>query len=898
MGTIWVKELIGGLDTRKMAETTPGGVLLVGRDGHITRGGEFEKRAAFVKAYTLPSGTVSLAYTPTTLVAFGSQEPPSMPVGVMYQRLQHPDLTTELVRIASFDLYAGKIYVAGVFADGSIHHFYDGTRITNWYDGRARATFTITGASSAVAAQGSLRVTAGVAGSINDVTVGGASIIDAPVAAGVSNDATAAALAAAISSASAGFTAAAVADLVTITAPTPGTVYNGRAVSASVSGGMTLGNFVAMAGGVNAGTLTGVMVGGVNALGTPVAWQGSVNATAEAVANAINAATTSPEYVAVQSGASVAIIADGGGTSANGRPVTFTTSGTFTVTPTTTTLSGGADPQDQADSVAASSVFKVQSSAPGAEASCPITVGSTSNPETVSSLTVNGTQLIPGPQSFAGSASNADIATALAGVINAYSGTSGYAASALASVLTVRGVMRGASINGASVANTASGGLVLASGTFSGGSDGGRLLSITIDGVQVCGAVEGNSDTSAAAAAIASAVTSFSSTPEYTASSVGNQVTITAAVAGSAANGRVVAVSKGAGLTLSPTTPPVMNNGKDAAAGTFQPGDFVRTIGSKEYSLSGSNMHFSGIKAPTQWTTESTGAGFVDMSSEASGSEQLTAIAKYLDRVAVFAERTIQIWYVDPDPTLNKQSQVLNNTGTRCPRSVTQFGDTDIFYTDTRGIRSLRARATTNSASTSDIGVAVDTLVGQALAALTTDELRDVIGVIEPRDGRFWLSLKDDIYVFSFFGDGKISAWTTYRPGFAVQDMVPFRGRVYLRSDNDIYVYGGLESELVYDATEAEAWLPYLDGGKPAQKKNWQGFDAAIRGQWEVRIGLDPANQNASDKVGIIFRTSYNEQQIPLIGQSSHISVRLTSKGAGPAQIGSIIVHFEGDLED
>jgi hypothetical protein len=43
MSTIWIKEFIGGLDTRRMPATTPGGVLLRGVDGHITRGGEFEK---------------------------------------------------------------------------------------------------------------------------------------------------------------------------------------------------------------------------------------------------------------------------------------------------------------------------------------------------------------------------------------------------------------------------------------------------------------------------------------------------------------------------------------------------------------------------------------------------------------------------------------------------------------------------------------------------------------------------------------------------------------------------------------------------------------------------------------------------------------------------------------
>jgi hypothetical protein len=757
VGTIWVRELIGGLDTRKLAETTPGGVLIRAVNGHITRGGEFEKRAAFVSAYTLPTGTVGLAYTPTSLVVFGSGPSPTMPAGVLYQRLQHPDLTTALVRVASFDLYAGKIYVAGEFADGSIHHFYDGTRVGNWYDGRARATFTLVSGALAVAAQGSFRITAAAAGTIDTVTVGGSSIIDSPIPATGTVDGTATAVAVEINTSAAGYSASAVGDTVTITAPVPGTAANGQAVAATASGGATAGNFIAMGGGANAGTLTAVNVAGVNALGTPVEWQGTPESTALAVTNQINATVSTPEYVAAFAGPTVTIISDLGGTASNGRPVTFTMTGSFAVTPTTTTLSQGADPQDAQDASPASSVFTVTGSAPGAEASCTITVASTNNDETLTVLTVSGVSLINGTQNYPGAATSEAIAASLAAAIVDRSGVSGYTATVVDNIVTVHGVMRGAGPNGATPSVTTTGGLVMTPTAFSGGADGGRLLTLTIGGVSVIGgAVEGNASPAAMATAIAAAVTAHPSSPEYTASAVGGQVTVTAAVAGSAANDRVVALTKGSALTITPDPPPVMNNGRDSQIGTFQPGDFVRTVGSKMYSLSGSNVHFSGIKEPTKWTTATTGAGFIDMSSEASGSEKLTSLARYQNLVAVFAERLIQTWYFDPDPTLNKLSQVLNNTGTRSPRSVTQFGDNDIFYADASGIRSLRARDNTNSAATSDIGVAIDTLVVADFDELTAEQFRNVIGVIEPRDGRFWLAVRHKIYrLFSFFGEGE-----------------------------------------------------------------------------------------------------------------------------------------------
>jgi hypothetical protein len=119
---------------------------------------------------------------------------------------------------------------------------------------------------------------------------------------------------------------------------------------------------------------------------------------------------------------------------------------------------------------------------------------------------------------------------------------------------------------------------------------------------------------------------------------------------------------------------------------SFQAGSFAKTIRSKMYVTAAQYLNFSGILIPTGFETASNGAGFVDMSAEASGAEKLQAVAKYQKFIAIFAERITQIWYVDPDPTQNAQQQVLNNTGTRSPRSVTQFGDNDLFYLADSGV--------------------------------------------------------------------------------------------------------------------------------------------------------------------------------------------------------------------
>lgn len=322
---------------------------------------------------------------------------------------------------------------------------------------------------------------------------------------------------------------------------------------------------------------------------------------------------------------------------------------------------------------------------------------------------------------------------------------------------------------------------------------------------------------------------------------------------------------------------------------------FVRTVQQKVYGVAGPNLHFSAIADATKFNS-GTGHGFVDLSTQATGSEELTAIAQYQNFVAVFAGRTIQLEFVDPDPTLNRLVQTLNNTGTVAPRSVTQFGDNDVFYLDESGIRSLRARETINVAFSSDTGNPVDDLVVPKMASLSPEQRARAIGIIEPRDGRLWMAINDEIFVFSYFTGSKVSAWTVYRPGFVVDDMVVFERKVYLRSGDAVYVYGGSGEEFDYAGVEAEAWLPYLDANAPTRAKSFTGIDAAVRGTWELRVGLDPTDLNASDKVATVTETTYGFDKLPGVGNSTHISPRfrlVAPPDAGPAKLGAVVIHHD-----
>lgn len=841
MGVIWIKEMTGGLDTRRLPETTPGGVLIRARNGHITRGGEFEKRAAFVPSFSLPSGTVGLAHTRSGLVVFGHDAAPLLPTGVAYQRLQHPSGSVALVNVPSYDLYDGKIYAVGEFADGSVYHFYDGVRVTDWYDGRARLAFRVLG-------------------------------------------------------------------------------------------------------GTGSSELTNLTVDGVALIGSPVTWTTSNQATAAAIADAVNVYASVPEYVATAVGDEVVILASTSGSDANGRLVAATVASGLLLSLTTPTplAGGGTDGGEQP-----SASFRITSGGTGGS---------------VASVTVDGVSIMAGAVNWAGSV--AATATAVAASINAATSSPDYTATAASNgTVTITAVARTAALNGVLPVVTTSGNLALNIGaasasaafTITGNGEGaivtGSHDSLALQPVQatIRPSVAGVPITSApiawagtansTAAAVAAAINAYASSPNYTAVAVGATVTVTAAVSGAAANGRVLTfatvqqpiytrtgtTSNGFPVfeqtgttTLGATASGALAGGADgsnyitaftggAADDTFTPGAFVRTVKSKMYSTAGSLLHYSGIQAPTQWTTEAPGAGFVNMATQNSGSERLTAVARYQNLLAVFSPEVVQIWFIDPDPNLNTQSQVLDNTGTECPLSVTRFGDSDVFYLDESGLRSLRARDSSNAAATTDIGVPIDDLLVAKLSGLSAADRLRVVGLINPVDKRFWLVIRDEVFVFSFYENAKVSAWSTYTltstvdgvtTAFNADYAITANRGVFIRSGDTIYAYGGTGAAPAYDETEAEVWLPYLDANRPTAKKDWEGIDAALTGLWEIQAATEPTDLNAAQVVARVYATTYNTHRLAFHHSSSHIGLRAISKGDGRAVLSALAIHFAGNEDE
>lgn len=553
--------------------------------------------------------------------------------------------------------------------------------------------------------------------------------------------------------------------------------------------------------------------------------------------------------------------------------------------------------------------------------------------------------------------SNNAVATALAAKIDA---DSRYAASAASNVVTITAQTAGvpytisaSTVNGGSTndqnitlnetqANITGAAEVLSTATLTitgGTSNPGvnKLSSVTIDGVEVLGsAVDWTTSNSATATAIAAQITSYSSSPEYTAVAAGNVVTISAAAGtGSGPNGFVVADTPAGDLTL--TSSGVMAGGSPAASsqaqiteatvsGTFESADiftitldgtdfvvsggaagtgtFALTFQQKVYSVTNSLLYFSALSSATAWGS-GIGNGFINMSNQNEGNETLTAIEEYQGKLAIFSRNGIRIWRTDVDPELNTFEQTIQNTGTNSPRSVMPYGNIDVFYLDDSGIRSIRARDSSNAPAVNDVGVAIDSFVQEFVnsAGVSESDVQNAVSEIEPTDGRYLLAIQQRIFVFSYFPGSKINAWSYYDlsdelgEGDVIEELLKLNRQLFLRSGDTVYLYGG-DAGTTYpsaDEIECEAALPFLGVNSIATFKGLQGLDIMGENVWDIFLLTDPNDEDVEIPAGKTTGTTVSQPRNVIQAVKSVFAPRLVCNTAGYASISSLVIHYKAE---
>jgi hypothetical protein len=145
------------------------------------------------------------------------------------------------------------------------------------------------------------------------------------------------------------------------------------------------------------------------------------------------------------------------------------------------------------------------------------------------------------------------------------------------------------------------------------------------------------------------------------------------------------------------------------------------------YAISddGLNVRFSKVGDPTDWTTAGS-AGFLPVSRHFGGSQRAYGLGLYQGQLAVFGDRSVQLWNIDPDPTAMALDRVVDGVGTRHHRSIVSLNGDTLFLSDS-GVRSLTTPANALFPTDVDLGLPI-----QQLTTTPAQTTRFSRGALEP----------------------------------------------------------------------------------------------------------------------------------------------------------------------
>lgn len=331
-----------------------------------------------------------------------------------------------------------------------------------------------------------------------------------------------------------------------------------------------------------------------------------------------------------------------------------------------------------------------------------------------------------------------------------------------------------------------------------------------------------------------------------------------------------------------------------------------RSHKSKLYKADGQILRFSAINDPANLT--GTGSGFIDVTTQDAGSADLVGLEPYYNHLALLGRRSIQIWVMDPDPALNQLDEVLANIGLIAPNAVSRYGNGDVLFLADTGIRSLRARDSSNAAILNDIGSPIDPIVMERRIGIGESQAERIRAVVDPRSGHFWLVWDDVIFVLALYPATRVTAWSIYKPGFICDYATVAGGRVAIRdTENRIFVLGGVTDPAKafdnyspgatlaaeYDTTPVTVETPFVDLSRPATFKNFLGIDIACEGVWSIYANSDVDAPGVYEHIANVNNSTYGIAKIPYHSHSPHLQLKLTSTDARQAKVGAIAVHYQ-----
>lgn len=309
------------------------------------------------------------------------------------------------------------------------------------------------------------------------------------------------------------------------------------------------------------------------------------------------------------------------------------------------------------------------------------------------------------------------------------------------------------------------------------------------------------------------------------------------------------------------------------------------TIGSRIYAISddGQTVKFSAVGSPTDWTT-SGNAGSLPVAQHFGSGQRACGLGVYQGKLAVFSDKSVQLWTVDPDPTKMAIDNVVDGVGTLHHGSIRSVNG-DLFFLASSGVRSMTTLANEQFPSDVDIGLPVSPVTTPPLLLggdATHAPYSNVLSLNAAHFGQYWIAApgtwnvsnaipaEDGWLAWTYNRQAKLNAWAMHGsngpPRAQIKGWAALGGRVYMRNNLDDYLM--VMNKGVYTAEQIGGSFNPVTGSVYTQ---W--LDFKLPGRIKQITGIDFDTKNVSSMTVFMAvngdRTGYAAVDVPILSNQS-----------------------------
>lgn len=304
----------------------------------------------------------------------------------------------------------------------------------------------------------------------------------------------------------------------------------------------------------------------------------------------------------------------------------------------------------------------------------------------------------------------------------------------------------------------------------------------------------------------------------------------------------------------------------------------------------------SGGGGPTDWSDASANPIFLPTGNRSPGDPKAVAVGEFNGQLTVLGIDSVQVWFVDPDPTKDALDKVIRNIGTPYAQSVRPVSN-DLYFLSAFGFRSVAQQKFTEQYQDVDVGAAIDELVVPHLAANPNAR---PISIFFGRDGQYWCAVNDKVWCYTYSRTSKVSAWSEYNLPFFVTDFANLGNELYLRTGDSIYKANRdyyLDNEELFTVDILMAYQSFKESGI---LKHITHCDLALNGTADLQVAylvdtLEPGVPPIEEETDPIEITGDSRAgpKIPVEVTAEQVAAHVTNRTDEEFELNLIQFYYE-----